>query len=103
MFNQINPDSAKGYKSRGMARAMLGQWEDAAKDLHLASKLDYDEEINAVLKKVFISPVSAITSLCCMSLHFSKMYLAFPLYCEFCSSCMLFFHVRSYELCKKWI
>lgn len=49
---QINPDSAKGYKSRGMARAMLGQWEDAAKDLHLASKLDYDEEINAVLKKV---------------------------------------------------
>jgi hypothetical protein len=35
-----------------MAQAMLGQWEDAAKDLHLASKLDYDEEISAVLKKV---------------------------------------------------
>lgn len=35
-----------------MARALLGQWEEAAKDLHLASKLDYDEEINAVLKKV---------------------------------------------------
>jgi len=49
---QINPDSAKGYKSRGIARAMLGQWEEAAKDLHVASKLDYDEEINAVLKKV---------------------------------------------------
>ncbi|XP_010277017.1 PREDICTED: FAM10 family protein At4g22670-like [Nelumbo nucifera] len=49
---EINPDSAKGYKSRGIARSMLGQWEDAAKDLHLASKLDYDEEINAVLKKV---------------------------------------------------
>lgn len=49
---QINPDSAKGYKSRGIARSMLGQWEEAAKDLHLASKLDYDEEINAVLKKV---------------------------------------------------
>ena len=49
---QINPDSAKGYKSRGMARAMLGQWEEAAKDLHVASKLDYDEEISAVLKKV---------------------------------------------------
>uniref|UniRef100_F6HHR8 Hsp70-interacting protein N-terminal domain-containing protein n=1 Tax=Vitis vinifera TaxID=29760 RepID=F6HHR8_VITVI len=48
----INPDSAKGYKSRGIARAMLGQWEEAAKDLHLASKLDYDEEISAVLKKV---------------------------------------------------
>lgn len=49
---EINPDSAKGYKARGMAGAMLGQWEEAAKDLHLASKLDYDEEINAVLKKV---------------------------------------------------
>nr|DAD18600.1 TPA_asm: hypothetical protein HUJ06_020063 [Nelumbo nucifera] len=49
---EINPDSAKGYKSRGIARSMLGQWEEAAVDLHLASKLDYDEEINAVLKKV---------------------------------------------------
>ncbi|KAK2979685.1 hypothetical protein RJ640_027265 [Escallonia rubra] len=49
---EINPDSAKGYKTRGMALAMLGRWEEAAKDLHLASKLDYDEEISAVLKKV---------------------------------------------------
>ncbi|KAM7258166.1 hypothetical protein ACFE04_013907 [Oxalis oulophora] len=49
---QINPDSAKGYKSRGMARALLGQWSEAVKDLHLASKLDFDEEISAVLKKV---------------------------------------------------
>ncbi|KNA15715.1 hypothetical protein SOVF_095650 [Spinacia oleracea] len=49
---EINPDSAKGFKSRGMARAMLGQWAEAAKDLHVASTLDYDEEINAVLKKV---------------------------------------------------
>lgn len=49
---QINPNSAKGYKSRGMARAMLGRWEEAAKDLHMASTLDYDEEISAVLKKV---------------------------------------------------
>ncbi|KAK6138653.1 hypothetical protein DH2020_027610 [Rehmannia glutinosa] len=49
---EINPDSAKGYKSRGIARAMLGQWEEAAKDLHVASKIDYDEEIGAVLKKV---------------------------------------------------
>lgn len=49
---KINPDSAKGYKWRGMARAMLGHWEEAAKDLHLASRLDYDEEISAVLKKV---------------------------------------------------
>lgn len=49
---QINPDSAKGYKSRGMAKAMLGKWEDAAHDLHLAAKLDFDEEISSELKKV---------------------------------------------------
>ncbi|XP_009360062.1 TPR repeat-containing thioredoxin TDX-like isoform X1 [Pyrus x bretschneideri] len=49
---EINPDSAKGYKIRGMAKAMLGQWEEAASDLHVASKLDYDEEIGLVLKKV---------------------------------------------------
>ncbi|RWW19833.1 hypothetical protein BHE74_00027623 [Ensete ventricosum] len=47
----INPDSAKGYKSRGIALAMLGKWEEAAKDLHVASKLDYDEEISSVLKR----------------------------------------------------
>lgn len=50
--SQINPDSAKGYKSRGMAKAMLGKWEEAAQDLRMAAKLDYDEEIGAELKKV---------------------------------------------------
>ncbi|XP_050255457.1 TPR repeat-containing thioredoxin TDX [Quercus robur] len=49
---QINPDSAKGYKIRGMARAILGRWEESASDLHVASTLDYDEEIGLVLKKV---------------------------------------------------
>ncbi|KAL4196777.1 hypothetical protein AMTRI_Chr04g247920 [Amborella trichopoda] len=49
---KINPDFAKGFKSRGMAKAMLGQWEDAAKDLHVASQLDYDEEIALALKRV---------------------------------------------------
>ncbi|KAJ7554426.1 hypothetical protein O6H91_06G139900 [Diphasiastrum complanatum] len=48
----INPDSAKGYKWRGEAKALLGQWEEAVKDLRLASRLDYDDEIAAVLKKV---------------------------------------------------
>ncbi|KAG6525740.1 hypothetical protein ZIOFF_015707 [Zingiber officinale] len=52
VMSEINPDSAKGYKTRGIALAMLGKWEEAAKDLHVASKLDYDEEINSVLKKV---------------------------------------------------
>ncbi|XP_051123202.1 TPR repeat-containing thioredoxin TDX-like [Andrographis paniculata] len=49
---QINLDSAKGYKARGMARAMLGLWEEAATDLHMASKLDFDDEIDLMLKKV---------------------------------------------------
>lgn len=38
-----------------MARAMLGLWEEAARDLHLASKLDFDEEIGLMLKKVNFS------------------------------------------------
>ncbi|CAN6483851.1 unnamed protein product [Victoria cruziana] len=49
---QINPDLAKGYKYRGMARAMIGEWQEAARDLNLASNLDHDEEISATLKKV---------------------------------------------------
>ncbi|KAK4394898.1 TPR repeat-containing thioredoxin TDX [Sesamum angolense] len=48
---QINPDSAKGYKARGMAEH-VGLWEEAASDLHVASKLDFDEEIHLMLKKV---------------------------------------------------
>jgi len=47
---------AKGYKWRGEANALLGEWEESAKDLHLASRLDYDEEIAAVLKKVIKVP-----------------------------------------------
>ncbi|XP_076953229.1 TPR repeat-containing thioredoxin TDX-like [Bidens hawaiensis] len=49
---KINADSAKGYKMRGMARAMLGQWEEAARDLGLASNIDHDEEIGSTLKKI---------------------------------------------------
>lgn len=51
--SQINPDSGKGYKFHGLARAMFGQCEEgqeAAKDLHVTLKLDYDEEINVVLE-----------------------------------------------------
>lgn len=31
---------------------MLGLWKEAASDLHVASKLDYDDEIGSALKKV---------------------------------------------------
>ncbi|KAG8378676.1 hypothetical protein BUALT_Bualt07G0010100 [Buddleja alternifolia] len=49
---QINPDLAKGHKARGMARALFGLWEEAARDLKTASKLDFDEETAMMLKKV---------------------------------------------------
>ncbi|XP_055827284.1 TPR repeat-containing thioredoxin TDX [Solanum dulcamara] len=49
---KANPDSAKGYKVRGMARAMLGLWKEAASDLRVASMIDFDEEIAEILKKV---------------------------------------------------
>ncbi|XP_075689641.1 hsc70-interacting protein [Rhinoderma darwinii] len=48
----INPDSAQPYKWRGKAHALLGHWEEAAHDLAMACKLDYDEEASAMLKEV---------------------------------------------------
>uniref|UniRef100_A0A2R9A461 STI1 domain-containing protein n=1 Tax=Pan paniscus TaxID=9597 RepID=A0A2R9A461_PANPA len=39
---EINPDSAQ----------LLGHWEEAAHDLALACKLDYDEDASAMLKEV---------------------------------------------------
>ncbi|BBH04194.1 tetraticopeptide domain-containing thioredoxin [Prunus dulcis] len=41
---EINPDSAKGYKIRGMAKAMLGHWEEAASDLHVGPNVRKIEE-----------------------------------------------------------
>lgn len=35
-----------------MAKVMLGLWEEAARDMHMASKLDFDEEATVMLKKV---------------------------------------------------
>ncbi|XP_053324615.1 hsc70-interacting protein isoform X2 [Spea bombifrons] len=48
----INPDSAQPYKWRGKAHRLLGQWEEAARDLAMACKLDYDEDASTVLKEV---------------------------------------------------
>uniref|UniRef100_A0A8C2WY18 ST13 Hsp70 interacting protein n=1 Tax=Cyclopterus lumpus TaxID=8103 RepID=A0A8C2WY18_CYCLU len=48
----INPDSAQPYKWRGKAHRLLGHWEEAAKDLATACKLDYDEDTSAMLKEV---------------------------------------------------
>ncbi|KAL3824926.1 hypothetical protein ACJIZ3_020955 [Penstemon smallii] len=49
---QMNPELARGYKARGMAMAMLGLWEEAATNLNVALKLDFDEETYMMLKKV---------------------------------------------------
>lgn len=46
--------------------AMLGLWEEAARDLHVASKLDYDEEIGLVLRKVdLVSSKTRSSESCC--------------------------------------
>lgn len=49
---EINPDSATAYKFRGRANRLLGKWEEAAKDLRQACKLDFDEEADEWLKEV---------------------------------------------------
>ena len=49
---RINPDSAQGYKWRGKAHCLLGNWEEAAKDLQTACRLDYDDDANAALKEI---------------------------------------------------
>lgn len=49
---KLNPDSASAYKFRGRAQRLLGNWEEAAKNLRQACKLDYDDETDEWLKEV---------------------------------------------------
>lgn len=71
---EMNPDSATAHKYRGRAHRLdainhlslltmaiitslnffrlLGNWEEAAKDLRLSCKLDYDDQANEWLKEV---------------------------------------------------
>ena len=48
----LNPDSAAAYKFRGRAHRLLGQWEEAAKDLRSAAKIDFDEQVDEWLREV---------------------------------------------------
>lgn len=48
----LNPDQSLAYKFRGRAHRLLGEWEEAAKDLSMACKLDYTDEANDWLKEV---------------------------------------------------
>lgn len=49
---ELNSDLAAGYKFRGRARRLLGDFELAAHDLRQACKLDFDEETDEWLKEV---------------------------------------------------
>lgn len=49
---EINPDSVEPYKWREKTHRLLGHWEEAAHDLALACKLDYDEDASSMLKEV---------------------------------------------------
>jgi len=49
---EVNPDSGKACRIRGIANRRLGRWEAAHKDLLLAQKLDFDEGSVAVQKLV---------------------------------------------------
>ncbi|SPP78162.1 blast:Hsc70-interacting protein 2 [Drosophila guanche] len=49
---ELNCDSAAAHKFRGRAHRLLGQFEEAAKDLRQACKLDFDEETDEWLREV---------------------------------------------------
>ena len=49
---KINPDSAKGYKVRGKAYRLLGDYEKALKDLGQGQNADWDDATEEVLNDV---------------------------------------------------
>jgi len=49
---ELNCDSAAAYKFRGRAHRLLGNWENSAKDLRQACKIDFDEEADEWLREV---------------------------------------------------
>uniref|UniRef100_A0A8C2MC12 STI1 domain-containing protein n=1 Tax=Cricetulus griseus TaxID=10029 RepID=A0A8C2MC12_CRIGR len=56
-LQQLLPNAAirdcdRPYKWRGKAHRLLGHWKEAAHDLALACKLDYDKDASAMLKEV---------------------------------------------------
>ncbi|XP_053873590.1 putative protein FAM10A4 [Malaclemys terrapin pileata] len=49
---ELNPNSAESYKWKGLGHMLLEHWEEAAHDFTLECQLDYNEDTNAMLKKV---------------------------------------------------
>lgn len=48
----LNPDQALAYRVRGRAHRLLGNWEEAQKDLSTSCNIDYTDEANDWLKEV---------------------------------------------------
>ncbi|EZA59068.1 hypothetical protein DMN91_008160 [Ooceraea biroi] len=48
---ELNPDSAAAHKFRGRACHLLGKFEEAANDLRLACKFDFDEQADEWLRE----------------------------------------------------
>eukprot|EP00927_Polykrikos_kofoidii_P068396 TRINITY_DN63776_c0_g1_i1.p1 TRINITY_DN63776_c0_g1~~TRINITY_DN63776_c0_g1_i1.p1 ORF type:complete len:706 (+),score=161.55 TRINITY_DN63776_c0_g1_i1:74-2119(+) len=51
---EVNPESGKAYRVRGLAYRALGQWEEAHRDFELSQKLDFDEATVAVQNLVAV-------------------------------------------------
>merc|ERR1719357_2350099 len=49
---EINPDNAAAHKYRGRANRLLGNFLEAAKDLRLACKIDFDDQADEWLREV---------------------------------------------------
>merc|ERR1711963_938238 len=49
---EINPDNAAAHKYRGRAHRLLGDFLEAAKDLRLACKIDFDDQADEWLREV---------------------------------------------------
>ena len=64
---RMNPDSAQGYKWRGKAHCLLGDWEAAAKDLQMSCRLDYDDDANAALKDIKSKVICEVCVCVCCS------------------------------------
>lgn len=49
---EINPDNAAAHKFRGRAHRLLGNFLEAAQDLRLACKIDFDDQADEWLREV---------------------------------------------------
>jgi len=48
----MNPNSAKAYRVRGRAHRLLGEWDQAFKDLSAAQNCDFNEQVRNEIKEI---------------------------------------------------